>query len=186
MKKILVRGDSGTMIEKIRATLEKDGAYSVCAAENEKTEEYDAYDAVLILSPAVTQKRAEEIRRLAEQISAGILVLVRADCRTEAESLLEGAGVMTGTFGPGGRNLPVLASYACKMTERLRLLSVQNERLKSKISDLKLIDRAKCTLVQYLNMSENDAHRFIEKQAMNRRLPKREIALEILKAYEPL
>ena len=37
----------------------------------------------------------------------------------------------------------------------------------------------------YLGMTEKDAHRFIEKQAMDRRVPRREIALDILKTYEP-
>ena len=60
----------------------------------------------------------------------------------------------------------------------------ENSRLKETIGDLKLIDRAKCALIQYLNMTEADAHRFIEKSAMNRRVSRREIALEILKTYE--
>ena len=60
----------------------------------------------------------------------------------------------------------------------------ENVRLKESIGDLKLVDRAKCALIQYLNMTESDAHRFIEKQAMNKRLSKREIALQILSAYE--
>ena len=67
---------------------------------------------------------------------------------------------------------------------RLRALGDENERLKATIGELKLIDRAKCALVGYLGMTEKDAHRFLEKQSMDRRLPRREVALEILKAYE--
>ena len=66
----------------------------------------------------------------------------------------------------------------------MRALVDENERLKATIGELKLIDRAKCALVGYLGMTEKDAHRFLEKQAMDRRLPRREVALEILKAYE--
>lgn len=70
------------------------------------------------------------------------------------------------------------------MSERLRAVRRENERLRCTIDDLKLVDRAKCALIQYLNMTEADAHRFIEKQAMNKRVSKRDVALEILKTYE--
>ena len=63
-------------------------------------------------------------------------------------------------------------------------LQSENERLKVKISEIRLIDRAKCILIQYLNMSEPQAHRYIEKQAMDLRVTKKEIAENILKTYE--
>ena len=49
----------------------------------------------------------------------------------------------------------------------------------------RLIARAKHTLMLYLNMSEPMAHRYIEKRAMDMRVTKKEIARNILKAYEP-
>ena len=60
----------------------------------------------------------------------------------------------------------------------------ENKKLKNKIRDIKLIDRAKLTLIQYLNMSEEESHRYIEKQAMDRRITKVEVAKNILKIYE--
>ncbi|MBO5438043.1 MAG: ANTAR domain-containing protein, partial [Thermoguttaceae bacterium] len=36
-------------------------------------------------------------------------------------------------------------------------------------------DRAKCVLIEYLNMTEADAHRYIEKQAMDLRRSKRDL-----------
>lgn len=54
----------------------------------------------------------------------------------------------------------------------------------TKISELNLINRAKCTLIHYLGLTEQQAHRFIEKQAMDRRMTRREIAEGILKTYE--
>ena len=38
--------------------------------------------------------------------------------------------------------------------------------------------------MQYLRMSESEAHRYIEKQAMDLRITKIEIAKNILKMYE--
>ena len=53
-----------------------------------------------------------------------------------------------------------------------------------KIEDIKMIDRAKCILIQYLNMTESEAHRYIEKQAMDMRTTRKTIAEGILRTYE--
>ena len=67
---------------------------------------------------------------------------------------------------------------------RVERIQVENEKLKQKIEDIRVVYRAKCVLIAYLNLSEQDAHRFIEKQAMDSRSSKREVAEGILKMYE--
>ena len=57
-------------------------------------------------------------------------------------------------------------------------------KLKEKINDIRLIDRAKLTLIQYLKMSEEESHKYIEKQAMDLRITKVDVAKNILKIYE--
>ena len=56
--------------------------------------------------------------------------------------------------------------------------------LEEKMMEIKIVNRAKWTLINSLNMSEDDAHRYIEKQAMDRCVSKREIAEEILRTYK--
>ena len=56
--------------------------------------------------------------------------------------------------------------------------------LEEKMREIKIVNRAKWTLINSLNMSEDDAHRYIEKQAMDRCVSKREIAEEILRTYK--
>ena len=53
-----------------------------------------------------------------------------------------------------------------------------------KTTDTRIIDRAKHTLMSLMNMSEQEAHKFIEKQAMDMRTTRRAIAEGILKTYE--
>jgi response regulator NasT len=50
--------------------------------------------------------------------------------------------------------------------------------------DRVIIERAKKLLMIYLNLSEPQAHRFIEKQAMDLRKKRIQIAEGILKMYE--
>ena len=63
-------------------------------------------------------------------------------------------------------------------------LNSKTEALENKLRDVKLIDRAKCVLVEYLRISEADAHRQIQKRAMDMHVPQVVIAQDILKTYE--
>ncbi|MDR0937671.1 MAG: ANTAR domain-containing protein [Oscillospiraceae bacterium] len=56
--------------------------------------------------------------------------------------------------------------------------------LREKLEDTKLTHRAKLVLIASLRMTEPQAHKFIEKQAMDRRVSKREVALSILNTYD--
>lgn len=50
--------------------------------------------------------------------------------------------------------------------------------------EIEIINRAKTTLMEYLGFTEPQAHRYIEKHAMDMRVTKIEIAKNILKIYE--
>ena len=51
-------------------------------------------------------------------------------------------------------------------------------------NELKRIQKAKGLLMRQLGMTEQDAHRWIEKAAMDRCVKKREIAETIIRMYE--
>ena len=66
---------------------------------------------------------------------------------------------------------------------RLMSLQSKNVQLQKKIDDIKFIDRAKCLLIQTLKITEEEAHRAIEKRAMDMRITKKEVAAEIMRKY---
>jgi response regulator NasT len=66
------------------------------------------------------------------------------------------------------------------------MLQNQNEKLQKKIEEMRMVDRAKCALIQYLRMTEQQAHRHIEKQAMDTRQTKMQVARDIVNTYEML
>ena len=76
----------------------------------------------------------------------------------------------------------VQSVYAMNM--RIVGLKEENRDLNKKLEDLKIIDRAKIALIERLGYTESEAHKYIEKQAMNLRVSKREVAVSILKTYE--
>ena len=56
--------------------------------------------------------------------------------------------------------------------------------LQKKIEDGNIINRAKAILMEYLSMSEAQAHKYLEKQSMDLRLPKIEVAKNLLSTYD--
>ena len=70
------------------------------------------------------------------------------------------------------------------MQKTLGGVQKENVRLKKQIDDIRLINRAKYILMEYLSMTEAQAHRYLEKQAMDMRITKAEVAKSILSTYE--
>lgn len=59
-------------------------------------------------------------------------------------------------------------------------LGLETERLEKKLEEIRRIDKAKFMLMEYRNMSEQQAHSFLEKYAMNIRKKKSHAAYEII------
>ncbi len=74
--------------------------------------------------------------------------------------------------------------FLLEARKKMLSLEAENKRLEKKLYDIKQIDRAKCVLIEYLRISEADAHRQIQKRAMDQRVPEIEIAMDILRTYE--
>ena len=67
--------------------------------------------------------------------------------------------------------------------ERLRKLEKKTMSIEDKMQEIRVVNRAKWMLIERLQMSEADAHRYIEKMAMDRCVSRREIAEGIIKTY---
>ena len=78
------------------------------------------------------------------------------------------------------QSLGMMANASARVHE----LEERAESLEEKMEELRIVDRAKLILVQQLNMSEQEAHRFIEKNAMDRCVKRRVIAERIIRTYQ--
>ena len=67
--------------------------------------------------------------------------------------------------------------------ERLRKTEKKTLSIEEKMEEIRLVNRAKWLLISELKMDEPGAHRYIEKQAMDRCVTRREVAEEIIKTY---
>ena len=67
---------------------------------------------------------------------------------------------------------------------RTRNIQHENQRLQQQINEAKIINRAKGVLMEYLSMTEPQAHKYLEKQAMDLRISKLEVAKRLISTYE--
>ena len=74
---------------------------------------------------------------------------------------------------------------AAASNHRLLLLRQENQRMQEKLAQVRLVSRAKCCLIELGHMTEAEAHRYIEKKAMDTRRDRAEVAQEILDSYDP-
>ena len=113
----------------------------------------------------------------AERSSAAILLLTD-DAALPRRCIR--AGVMTAHPDELAVVLPSLLATA----ERLRTLRDKTSSLRQRLDDSRIVARAKLLLISRLGMSEGDAHRYIEKTAMDSCLPRRDVAEGIIRTYE--
>lgn len=142
------------------------------------------FDLCIINAPLIDEFGDEFANNI---VSTGIgqaILIVKSDIYDEVSEKVEAFGVIT-IAKPMNRTIFWSALKLVNATyNKMYKLKRENNKLLQKIEDIRMIDRAKCILIQYLNMTESEAHRYIEKQAMDMRSTKRVIAEGILRTYE--
>lgn len=142
------------------------------------------FETCIINAPLHGDKAEHLARSLAQKNMFQVILFVKAEVEVETAAHMEKYGVIT-LGKPVHTKLFWDALRLSKIANnRIQMLMHENLKLQKKMKELKLITQAKLILMQSLNISEEEAHRKIEKMAMDRRLSKREIAQEIISTYE--
>lgn len=142
------------------------------------------YGLIVVNAPLKDEFGHELAVMLAENTSSGILLLCRADIADDVADKV-------GDYGICVISRPInkaLLHQSIRLIEatRSRMLSLQreNSKLMVKIDEMRLINRAKCALMEHLHYTEPEAHRYIEKQAMDTRATRKEVAEQILADFD--
>lgn len=143
----------------------------VCLNGAETRRAYAERDWALIVinTPLGDESGLELAIELAHQSSAGVLLLVRADQAETVATRVRDDGVLV-LPKPVIRPLFDQAmGFALAMRSRLVSLHAESARLEKKLSELRTVSLAKCLLIERLRLTEEQAHRHIEKLAMDTR-----------------
>ena len=143
-----------------------------------------AYDIVIINAPLPDDFGMRLAMDTCAASGAGVLLLVKNELYDEVYSKVVSHGVMTLSKPTSLQMVSQTLRVLCATRERLRQVEAKQVTVEEKIDEIRLVNRAKWLLIECLSMTEADAHRYIEKQAMDLRLSKREVAENIIKTYK--
>lgn len=142
------------------------------------------YDLIVINTPLPDEFGDDFAVTITEISTSGVILIVKNEMADDVSARVELSGVLT-VPKPIIRQV-FMQAQKLALASKNRIMSLKNENisLHQKIEEIRLVTRAKCVLIQYLDMTESQAHRYIEKQAMDMRATRQEIAQNILKTYE--
>ncbi len=121
--------------------------------------------------------------RLAEGSEAVFLLLVRPGTYEAVWQFVQAAGICVMSWPAPQEVFRQTLRNLLLLKKSLRAMQEKTDQLQSQLQDMKRIQKAKSLLMNQLGMSEADAHRWIEKAAMDRCVKKREIAETIIRMY---
>ncbi len=142
------------------------------------------FDLLLINTPLSDDFGMDLAIDAAQNQGCGVLLFVKAELLDAVSLKVENYGILT-LARPASRPMTYQAVKLLVATRRrLRALEEKTSTLQGKMEEIRLVNRAKLLLMERLKMSEAEAHRTIEKGAMDACVKRRVIAENIIKTYE--
>ena len=142
------------------------------------------FDIVIINTPLPDDFGIDFAEQLCEDSSVGVLLFVKNELFEQARCRVENYGVST--FPTPGPRQSITQAIRLLVATQNRLAAFERKavKLEAKMKEIRLINRAKWLLIDRLNMSEEEAHKYIEKTAMDNCVKRGEIAENIIRTYE--
>ena len=139
-----------------------------------------SWELVMINIPLNDESGFELAKYVAEDTAASCVIFVKAE---EAEKIMDAADrssiiVITKPFSR--QTLYQILKAVDTALRRSWDLYEETVRLEKKIDEIRLIDKAKFSLMQYRGMTEEEAHTYLEQYAMKNRRKKTIAASEII------
>ena len=141
------------------------------------------FDLVIVNTPLPDQFGTRFALDVCEKTAAGVLLLVKAEHYADIDARVSPYGVLTlskpTSAGLFSQSLQLLAATHA----RLRRMEQKTASMEEKMEEIRMVNRAKWLLIEQLKLTEQQAHRYIEKQAMDRCITRRAVAEQILATY---
>ena len=156
---------------------------ALSAGEARRLLSSEQYDLIAVNSP-LPDETGIDFCIDAAQGPSGVMLFVKNDIYEIVSSQCTREGIFVIPKPNTQRNVAQSVTLLCAICERLRKYEKKTRTLREKMDSIRIVNRAKWLLIERLGMTEQDAHGYIEKEAMNRRRTSREIAEDIIRMYE--
>ena len=142
-----------------------------------------SYDFVIVNAPPTDDGSTRFAIDTAASPCTVVLLFVRNEVYAAVYDKVVDYGVFTLPRPTSKAVMLQALSWLISARERMRRFEKKTLSIEDKMNEIRLVNRAKWLLISELKMTESDAHRYIEKQAMDRCVPKKSVAEEIIRMY---
>lgn len=140
-------------------------------------------DIVVINAPLKDVSCTDLAINLSQDFSVGVLLMVKSEVYDQVTYQVEDYGVLTMSRPCTSKEIFQSMKLLMATQARLRKLERKTANLEEKMEEIRLVNRAKGLLMDNLKMTEAEAHRYIEKAAMDNCEKKSVIAQNLIKTY---
>lgn len=112
-----------------------------------------------------------------------VLILVKSDIQAGIFDKVVPYGVFTLPKPTSKATLTQAFQWMISARERLRRSEKKTSSIEEKMKEIRTVNHAKWILISELKMNEAEAHKYIEKQAMDNCISRKDIAEQIIKNY---
>lgn len=185
MTTVLVVSSSVKFFGQFRAAAELDNCEILTATSMSEAKKYlmlGGIHAVVINCPVSDGFGFDEAAQTADTYETPILLFVRQEIFADVSAKLKRQDIII-LQKPNDREHIRAAAETLISQISFAKKSAYESALDEKLNELKIISRAKILLMRQFSMSEAQAHRYIEKSAMDNGRTKKATAQGIIKAY---
>lgn len=145
---------------------------------------HDDYDLILINTPLKDEFGHQLAVKLCESTCSGVILICKADLAEEMVNRTGDYGVCVVSKPLNKQELVKALRIGSAFRHRLLTMQKENNKLRAKLEEMRYVSRAKFLLISEQGMTEEAAHRYIEKSAMDTRRTRKEVSLEVIAKYE--
>lgn len=142
-----------------------------------------SYQLVIINAPLKDEQGSSLASDFIHSTHSSVILIAKSDVADMLASRVEGDGIFVIPKPLQQRTFMGAVRLALGFSNRFIEMEKEISKYEKKYVELRMVSRAKCVLIEKEGCSEKDAHRYIEKQAMDSRESKARIAENILKKY---
>lgn len=141
------------------------------------------FDIIIVNSPVIDDFGMDFAIDEAIRDTSGVLMFVKPELESEVYYKTYQYGILTLTKPTSEGILLQTLRLLCVTRMKRESIREKTKDMKERLEEIRIVNTAKMLLIEHKHISEDEAHKYIEKRAMNLRKSKVKIASEIIDDY---
>ena len=142
------------------------------------------YDIVVVNVPLQDETGETLAVDIAQNTDACVLLAVPVEIYGSVWDHVAEQGIMVISKPASPDQIDKAVRYQTAIADRMKKLRRRVQTVQEKMEEQRIVDKAKFLLIEKKHLTEEEAHRYIGKQAMNNGVSRKRIAMKILEDFE--